>query len=96
MVELDAGNVLLTASHRKRLMGWLRRAERLGERIGDFALNIQFHRMGRQYEVRAVVHDAAGDFICRCRDRKCLDACRMLVSRLHTRLHGQRLAFATV
>lgn len=95
MVELDAGNVLLRPSHRKRLMGWLRRAERLGGQIGDFALNIQFRRMGRQYEVRAIVHDAAGDFICRCRDRKCLDACRILVAQLYARLHGQRLAFAT-
>jgi hypothetical protein len=77
-------------------MGWLRRAERLGEQIGDFVLNIQFRRTGRRFEVKALVHDAAGDFTCRCHARSCLEACRELVARLSSQLHDQRLALATV
>ncbi len=96
MVQVDAGNVLLKPAHRKRLMGWLRRAERLGEQIGDFILNIQFRRAGRRVEVMASVHDAAGDFNCRCHGRSCLDACRELVARLAAQLHGQRLALAVL
>jgi hypothetical protein len=95
MVRLDSGNVLLKPSHRKRLMGWLRRAERLGEQIGDFVLNIQFHRKGRRVEIKALVHDAAGDFSCRCHARSSLEACRHLVAMLSSQLHDRRLALAT-
>ena len=69
MIKLDAGNVLLKPSHRKQLMGWLKRAVRLGERVGDFMLTVSMERTGRRYEARALVHNSAGDFDCRARQR---------------------------
>ena len=39
-------------------MTWLKRVQRLGERLGDFVLTITMRRSGRNYEVKAAVHDA--------------------------------------
>ena len=94
MVKLEAGNVLLKPSHRRQLMGWLRRASRLGRRLGDFDLTITIARVGRQHEVTASVHDAAGDFTCRSRRRDWQDALRELIHRLVTQLHMQRIRLA--
>lgn len=91
MIKLDAGNVLLKPSHRRQMMAWLRRALRLGSRLGQFALTITMHRAGKQCEVRAAVHDAAGDFTCRSRRQDWRDAMRELVRMLVNRLHAQRL-----
>jgi hypothetical protein len=91
MLKLDSGNVLLKGSHRRQLMHWLRRAMRLGERLGDFILNLHLVRIGRLYEVRAAVHSAAGDFTCRSRGRSCVDACRDIVHQIVLMLHHQRL-----
>lgn len=91
MVKLESGNVLLKPSHRRQLMGWLKRASRLGERLGDFVLTITISRTGRQHEVVASVHDAAGDFVCRSRQRDWRDAVRALIHRLMVQLHNQRL-----
>ena len=91
MIKLEAGNVLLKPSHRKQLMAWLRRAMRLGSRLGEFVLVITMHRSGRQCEVRAKVHDAAGDFVCRSRQHDWRDAMRDLVRSLVNRLHEQCL-----
>lgn len=91
MIKLDAGNVLLKPSHRRQLMAWLRRALRMGSRLGEFVLIITMHRSGRQCEVRAVVHDAAGDFVCRSRQHEWRDAVRDLVRTLVIRLHEQQL-----
>ena len=52
MVKLESGNVLLKPSHRKQIMGWLRRSSRLGERLGDFDLTVQLSRVGHHHEVR--------------------------------------------
>src|SRR2546423_1301913 len=89
MIKLDAGNVLLKPSQRKQLMTWLRRSLRLGDRLGDFVLKIKFHRVGKQYEVRADVHDSAGDFGCRSRQTHWRDAIRDLARKLVNRLHDQ-------
>lgn len=94
MIKLNAGNVLLKPSHRKQLMGWLRRAAKLGQRLGDFVLNISLHRAGNQYEVRAAVHDTCGDFDCRLRQRDWRSAMRHLVAMLTARLHQQCIARA--
>jgi hypothetical protein len=91
MVKLEAGNVLLKPSHRRQLMGWLKRSARIGQRLGDFDLTITLSRSGRQHEAIAAVHDAAGDFICRSRQRDCRDAMRELIQRLVVRLHQQKL-----
>lgn len=92
MVKLEPGNVLLKPSHRRQLMGWLKRSSRLGERLGDFDLTITIARIGNQHEAIALVHDAAGDFVCRTRQRDWRDAMRELVQRLVIQLHNQRLA----
>jgi hypothetical protein len=89
MIKLDAGNVLLKPSHRRQLMAWLRRAIQLGSRLGQFALTIRMRRTGRQYEVRAMVHDSAGDFVCRSRQTDWRSAVRDLVHSVVQRLHQQ-------
>jgi hypothetical protein len=94
MIKVDAGNVLLKPSHRRQLMGWLRRAVRLGERVGDFMLTVTIKKIGRFYEVRATVHDAAGNFDCRVRKHDWRTAVRDLVWALTGRLHAQQLARA--
>jgi hypothetical protein len=91
MIKLDSGNVLLKPSHRKQLMTWLRRAMRLGQRIGNFALSISMQRIGRAYEVRATVEDSVGTLNCRARRHDWQDALRDLVRRLTLWLHEQQL-----
>lgn len=91
MIKLQAGNVLLKPSHRKLLSALLRRPQRLGQRLGDFDLTIRMHRTGRQYEMSAHVHDAAGDFDCRTRQTDLPGALRGLARRLADRLHSQRV-----
>ena len=90
MMTLDSGNILLKPSHRRQLVSWLRRAIHLGDRIGDFALNIVMQRTGRQFQVTARVHDSAGDFICRSRQSDWRDAIRDLARALSNRLRDQR------
>ncbi len=96
MIKLDFGNVLLKPSHRKQLMARLRRALRIGSRLGQFMLVITMHRSGRQCEVRAQVHDAAGDFVCRSRQHDWRDAIRDLVKSIVNRLHAQQLGRAMI
>jgi hypothetical protein len=90
MMTLDSGNILLKPSHRRQLFSSLRRATHLGDRIGDFALNIDMQRSGRQFEVTARVHDAAGDFTCRSRQTDWQNAIRDLARSLSIRLRDQR------
>jgi hypothetical protein len=94
MIKLDAGNVLLKPSHRRQLMGWLRRVARLGQRLGGFVLTLSLHRVGRAYEVRARVHDARGDFGCRARTRDWRHAVRDVIVILTHRVHAQCVARA--
>ena len=91
MIKLDAGNVLLKPSQRRQITTLLRRCVRLGKRLGDFALNISMRRSGRFYELRARVHDRAGDFACRSRQNNWPDALRDLIRRLTASLHRQCL-----
>jgi len=91
MVKLEPGNVLLKPSQRRQLMGWLRRSSKMGERLGDFDMTITISRIGNQHEALALVHDAAGDFICRSRQRDWRDAMRELVHRMVIQLQNQRL-----
>ena len=94
MVKLESGNVLLKPSHRKQLMGWLRRSSRLGERLGDFDLTVQLSRVGHHHEARATVNDRAGAFTCRCRQRDLRNAMRDLVHSVVYRLRHQRAGHA--
>jgi hypothetical protein len=91
MIKLDLGNVLLKPSHRRQLMSSLRRALRLGERLGNFVLTLNIKRTGRFYEAQAAVEDRAGAFACRSRKHDWKDAFRDLVKMLVLRLHDQRL-----
>ena len=95
MIKLEAGNVLLKPSHRKQLMAWLRRAIRIGSRLGEFTLHITMRRQGRQCEVHARVHDSAGDFVCRSRQCDWRDAMRDMIGAIVYRLHQQQLGIAT-
>lgn len=96
MIKLDVGNMLLKPSHRKQLMARLRRALRIGARLGEFMLVITMHRSGRQCEVQARVHDSAGDFVCRSRQHDWRDAVRDLVKSIVNRLHAQQLRRAVI
>ena len=91
MLRLIEGNVLLKRSHRKQVMTWLKRVQRLGQRLGDFLLTITLRRTGRAYEVTASVHDRAGDFDCRSRQGDWRTALRQLIRDLSARLHQQTL-----
>ena len=91
MIQLDSGNVLLKPSHRRQLMTWLKRALRLGERLGNFVLQISMKRIGRAYEVNFAVRDSAGDFKYRMKRHDWRDAVRDLSRMICVRLHGQRL-----
>jgi len=90
MVTLNAGNVLLKPSHRRQLMSWLKRAMKLGQRVGDFAVSISLHRCGRQTEVWARVTDRAGDFDCHSRQTDWRNAVREVIRDLSNRLADQR------
>ena len=91
MIKLDAGNVLIKPSQRKQITSLLRRCVRLGKRLGDFVLSITMRRAGRFFEMRADVHDRAGDFACRTRQNNWQDALRTLARDLTQRLHAQRV-----
>ena len=89
MIQLNSGNVLLKPSHRKQLMSSLRRAAKMGERLGKFVLNLTLHRSGRAFEVTASVNDAYGKFDLRTRSTDWRTAIRNLIRMLATRLHEQ-------
>ena len=91
MIKLEAGNVLLKPSHRRQLMGWLKRPSRLGERLGRFDMTITLMRIGNQHEVVAAVRDSAGDFTCRTRQRDVRWAMRDLIPLIANQLHLQKL-----
>jgi hypothetical protein len=91
MIHVDSGNVLLKPAQRKQLMAWLRRALKLGKRLGGFLLSISIKRVGRCYDVWAHVHDSAGDFKCHCRRHDLRGACREVALALSSRLHDRCL-----
>jgi hypothetical protein len=91
MIQLNAGNVLLKPSHRKQVMALLRRAMKFGERLGNFMLNVRMSRCGRNYEVKAIVRDSAGDFTVHSRQHDWRNAMRELAQMLVSRLHQQWL-----
>ena len=92
MIQLTCGNVLLKPSTRRQLMSCLRRAQKLGERIGGFTMNLCLKRSGKQFDLRADVRDAAGSFHCHARGTDWQTALRRIVRDLVLRLHAQLLA----
>ena len=91
MITLDAGNVLLTPHHRKLLMSRLRRAAHLGQRIGNFVLNLTLRRCGRHVTLTARAHDRRGDFEVRTKCTTLTDAFHELARLIAVRLHDQLL-----
>jgi TPR repeat protein len=91
MIQLNSGNVLLKPSHKRQLMAWLKRAAKMGERLGQFVLNLTMHRSGKYVEVSASVNDSAGPFTLRARSHDWRTAARNLVRMLAMRLHEQLL-----
>ena len=89
MIQLNSGNVLLKPSHRRQLMSWLRRATKMGERLGQFFLTLTLHRSGKSVEVTASVRDSAGKFELRSRSQDWHGAVRNIIRMLATRLHEQ-------
>jgi len=94
MVKLNVGNVLLKPSHRRQMMTWLKRAQKLGGQVGDFLLTINLYRTGHVTEVRADVHDAAGSFSFKVRRPEWRDALQEIARMLVVQLNAQRLGLA--
>lgn len=91
MITLDSGNVLLTPALCKQLMSRLRRAVHLGQRIGNFALNLTMRRCGKHVTLVARCHDKRGDFEVRSKCGTLGDAFHELARLISTRLHDQLL-----
>ena len=70
----------------------LRRCLRIGERLGNFVLSITMRRCGKQLEIKAAVHDRAGDFSLRTRQGDWRGAVRELSRQLMAMLHQQYLS----
>ena len=79
MLTLDSGNVLLKPSHRRQVMSWLRRTIRLGQRVGNFTLNIVMQRVGKNYEVRISAQDSIGSLMVRTKRHDWRDAMREFI-----------------
>jgi hypothetical protein len=95
MLKLIEGNVQLKPSHRRQLLTCLKRIQRLGQRLGDFVLTLSLRRSGKALEVRAVVHDSAGDFECRLRQQDWRRALQDLARTLYARVHAQFISQAS-
>jgi hypothetical protein len=96
MIEITCGNVLLKPAARRQLMSCLRRASKLGERIGGFAMNLCLKKSGRKFHLTADVRDRAGNFHCHTRGSDFASAVRQIVRDLVARLHAQVIARAVV
>jgi len=91
MISLTAANVSLKPSQKKQLLARLRRSIRLGQRLGNFLLNINIKGCGRHVEVTAKGRDSFGEFTCRTRQMTLDDAVHELARRLFAWLHGHSL-----
>lgn len=96
MIQITCGNVLLTPATRRHLIHGLRRANKLGSRLGGFTLSLCLRRTGRTFDVRADVADRAGPFRCHARGSDWATVVRHLIRNLTERLHRQLLARAVV
>ena len=96
MITLNAGNVLLKPSQRKQFMARLKRAIRLGDRLGDFMMKISMRRTGRHIEMTARVHDRLGDFDVRSRSGSWIDALHNLVREVFRQLHAHHIRRAAL
>lgn len=77
-------------------MHGLRRATKLGSRLGGFMLKLCLRRTGRTFDVRADVADRVGPFRCHARGSDWATVVRHLIRDVTERLHRQVLARAVV
>lgn len=91
MIQLNSGNVLLKPSHRRQITVWLRRAIRMGQRLGRFLLNLRLSRSGRTIQALATVKASTGNFTCQCRGHDWRSTLQELAQRLARQLHTQLL-----
>jgi hypothetical protein len=99
MITLDAGNVLLKPVQKKQILARLKRAIRLGDRIGDFVMNIKMRRTGKHVEMTADVRDKFGNFSMRTRGQSWIDALHAIVRDVFREIHNhtiRRAAYAVV
>jgi len=96
MITLDEGNVLLKPSHRRTLMSRLKRAIRLGDRLGKFVLKISLKRSGRHVEMSAKVSDRFGAFDCRTRQMTLEDAFHAITKMVFRQIHEHALRRAVL
>jgi hypothetical protein len=96
MIKLDSGNVLLKPSHKRQLLAWLKRAQRLGDRLGKFVLTVSLHRTGKNIEATASVSSSAGRFDLKARQHEWKHTIKQLIHSLSSALSMQRLATATI
>ncbi|MGA2584196.1 MAG: hypothetical protein ABSG31_13035 [Tepidisphaeraceae bacterium] len=80
---------MLKPSQRRQMNTWLKRAMRLGERIGDFAVRITMHRSGKAIHIEADVKNSRGAVAFRSRQNDWQDAVREIVRMLTAHLHDQ-------
>lgn len=99
MITLDAGNVLLKPIQKKQLMSRLKRSIRLGDRLGNFVMNLKLRRSGKHVEMTARGKDRFGEFGARARGSTWMDAIHAIVREIVRELHShaiRRAALATV
>lgn len=90
MLKLDSGNVLLKPSQRRQLMTRLRRAMKLGQRIGKFTLNLTMNRCGKCCEILLSCQDKLGAMTVKVKRHDWKDALHDAVHRLENWLHEHR------
>jgi hypothetical protein len=91
MISLTAANVSLKPSQKKQLLSRLRRAIRLGERLGQFVLRITVKGCGRHMEVVAKGRDKGGEFQFRARQLTLADCMKTIVRTIVQRVHDSML-----
>lgn len=99
MITLDAGNVLLKPIQKKQLMSRLKRSIRLGDRLGNFVMNLKLRRTGKHVEMIARGKDRFGEFGARARGSSWIDAMHSIVREVLRELHNhviRRAALAAV
>ena len=96
MITLDAGNVLLKPTQKKQVLARLKRAIRLGDRIGEFFMTIRMRRTGRHVEMTADVRDRFGNFSMRTKGQNWMDALHEIVRNVFREIHNHTVRRAAL
>lgn len=96
MITLDAGNVLLKPTQKKQVLARLKRAIRLGDRIGDFVMKITMRRTGKHVEMTADVKDRFGNFSMRSKGQNWIDALHAIVREVFREIHNHTVRRAAL